>query len=158
MRDLGLNQSARFAGLIKGIDMKAIKITETNSVAITLALIAVNGKAWDHTFNIYEAIAIIAAEAEAQVVEIVGSQKAAVGAVLKAVSGQKVANSYKYIRIGTRVVIERRSTGWFLIDIVSETLYPNQGGARVLTLTPDQDAKAIEVLRSSYLVALATAA
>jgi hypothetical protein len=133
--------------------MKAIKISEEKSVAIALALDAVNGKAWNHTFSTFREIADIAADAEKQVVEIVGSQRAAVGAVLKAVSGQKVANSYKYARIGTRVVIERRSTGWFLINIVSETLYASQGGARTLTLTPAQDAKAIEVLRASYLIA-----
>lgn len=133
--------------------MKPIKINEENSVAIAMALDAVNGKAWNHAFTTYSEIAKIAAQAETRVVGLVGSQKAAVGAVMQAVSGQKVANSYKYTRTGTRVYIERRSTGWFLIDIVSEILYANQGGARVLTLTPAQDAKAIEVLRASYLIA-----
>ena len=133
--------------------MKPIKITEANSVAIVMALDAVNGKAWNHTFSTYKEIANLASDAETRVVGLVGSQKAAVGAVLKAVSGQKVANSYKYTRTGTRVYIERRSTGWFLIDIVSEILYANQGGARVLTLTPAQDEKAIEVLRAEYLIA-----
>lgn len=138
--------------------MKAIKITDKNSAAICAALAAVNGKATEHTWTTFGDIDYLAKVAERQLVDLVGSEKAAVGARYKATSGNKVAKAYKYTRAGTAIILERRSTGWFLVDAVFVTLYPNTGGARVLTLTPDQDAKAIEVLRSSYLVALATAA
>ena len=133
--------------------MKAVKITEKNSAAIVAALAAVNGKATAHSFTMFGDIDYLARVAEKQLLDLVGSQKAAVGAAFRATSGSKVANSYKYARSGTLVALERRSTGWFLVHAAEQTLYPNTGGARRLVLTQAQDAKAVEVLRSTYTIA-----
>jgi hypothetical protein len=137
--------------------MKATRITEQNQSAIVAILAAVNGKSTAHTFTTYAEIEQIAAQAEKQVVDLVGSQKAAVGAQLKATSGEKVPNAYKYSRDGTQVTIERRASGWFLVDARHATLYAS-GGASKLTLTAEQDARAIEVLRSKYILAAAEVA
>jgi hypothetical protein len=133
--------------------MKATRITEQNQSAIVAILAAVNGKSTAHTFTTYSEIEQIAAQAEKQVIDLVGSQKAAVGARLKATSGEKVPNAYKYSRDGTQVTIERRASGWFLVDARHATLYSSGGGASKLTLTAEQDARAIEVLRSKYILA-----
>ncbi len=129
--------------------MKPIRITEQNRAAIVAALANVNGKATAHTFTTYQQIEQIAAAAEKQLIGLVGSQKAAVGARFEATSGDKVANAYKYARIGTRVKLERRATGWFLIDAMEWMLYQN-GGDRRLTLTAAQDARAVELFRAGY--------
>jgi hypothetical protein len=138
--------------------MKPIKITEKNSAAIVAILASVNGKAELHAWTTFDDIDYLARVAEVRLLDLVGSQKAAAGAEFRATSGAKVANSYKYSRSGTAVTLERRSTGWFLVYAAEQTLYPNTGGERKLTLTAAQDAKAIEVLRSSYLIAPSTAA
>ncbi len=132
--------------------MKAVKITEKNAAAIVAILASVNGKALSHTFNTFGDIDYLARVAEVRVTDLVGSQKAAVGAEFRATSGSKVANAYKYSRSGTAVTLERRSTGWFLVHAAEQTLYPNTGGDRRLILTQAQDAKAVEVLRSTYMI------
>jgi hypothetical protein len=132
--------------------MKPIKITEKNSAAIVAALAAVNGKATAHAWTTFGDIDYLARVAEVKLLDLVGSQKAAVGASFRATSGSKVANSYKYSRSGTAVTLERRSTGWFLVHAAEQTLYPNTGGDRRLVLTQAQDAKAVEVLRSTYMI------
>jgi hypothetical protein len=133
--------------------MKAVKITDKNADAIVAALAAVNGKATAHAWTYFGEIDYLARVAEKQLLDLIGSQKAAVGAAFRATSGSKVANAYKYTRSGTAVTLERRSTGWFLVHAAEETLYPNTGGDRRLILTQAQDAKAVEVLRSTYTIA-----
>jgi hypothetical protein len=130
--------------------IKATRITEQNKDAIVAILAAVNGKSTAHTFTTYNEIEQIAAQAEKQVIDLVGSQKAAVGAVFKVTSGEKVPNAYKYSRDGTQVTIERRSTGWFLVDARHAALYASGGGAGRLTLTAEQDARAVELFRAGY--------
>ena len=130
--------------------MKAIKITEANSVAIVMSLAEVNGRGTAHTFTTFTEIEQIAAAAEKTLLAYVGSQKAAVGARYKATSGEKVANAYKYTRAGTAITLERRSTGWFLVDAIFVTLYSNTGGDRRLILTAAQDARAVELFRAGY--------
>lgn len=130
--------------------MKPIRITEQNRAAIFHILAGVNGRATAHTFTTYQQIEQIAAAAEKQLIGLVGSQKAAVGALFKASSGEKMPNAYKYPRSGTAVTLERRATGWFLIDASEVTLYASGGSAGRLTLTAAQDARAVELFRAGY--------
>ena len=83
--------------------IKTTRITDKNKDAIVAILASVNGKAVTHTFTTYGEIAALASAAEKQLLDLVGSQKAAVGARLQATSGGKVANAYKYARSGTSV-------------------------------------------------------
>lgn len=131
--------------------MKPIRIIEKNKAAIVSALAAVNGKATAHAWTTYADIEYLSKVAEKQVIDLVGSQKAAVGARMTATSGGKVANAYRYSRSGTWAVIDRRSTGWFLISVDHRTLYLS-GGTRELILTAAQDRRAVEVLRTKYTV------
>lgn len=129
---------------------KAIKISADNASKINALLDEVNGKATAHTYTDASEIIALAEVAEKKVVKLVGSQKDAVGAKAVAESGGPVANSYRNSRIGTQVVIERRPTGWFIVDARSVNLYSDGGHKMKLAFTAEQDAKAVAVLRMQY--------
>jgi hypothetical protein len=129
-----------------------IKIEKTNAVAIEAALCVVNGRAYDHAYTTAAEIEKIAQESEQKVVCLVGSKKAAVGALVESTSGKEMPNAYRYSRIGTTVTIQRCASGWFLVGVASATLYQAGGRAR-LTLTAEQDSRAVARFRSQYQVA-----
>ena len=131
-----------------------IKIEKKNQAAIEAALLSVNGRAHDHAYTTFGAVEKIAQESEKQVIWLVGSKKAAVGALVESTSGKDMPKAYRYSRVGTTVNIERCSTGWFLVGVAPATLY-QQGGKARLTLTDKQDGIAVACLRSQYRVAKA---
>jgi len=133
-----------------------ILIDAKNVKKIMAELDRVNGKAIEHTYNTFSEIQGFVDAAEKKLFGLVGALKYMPGATLMATSGGgPVANRYKYQRIVTCVKFERCATGWFLIGVERDSLYPNQSGGWRLTLTLDQDARAVSILRSKYNVALA---
>lgn len=130
---------------------KKIKINIDNAQAINAALLAVNGKATAHTYCNAEDVIELAEKAEAEVIGLVGSKKGAVGAHVVFVSGLRVSNGYNYSREATTIAMERKSTGWFLIDIARENIYP-EGGYSKIFLTENQHQLAIGVLLKKYSV------
>jgi hypothetical protein len=103
----------------------------------------------------FSEIAALADESEKAVLALVGSYKAAVGAVVDSTSGGKVSNAYAKRsrgRIGTTVTLERCATGWFLVGVAAAEIWQDGGKTR-LTLTEAQDAEAVRRLRSQYRVA-----
>jgi hypothetical protein len=131
---------------------KAIRISEENIAAIEAALAAVNGKASTHCFTSFEEIAALAAVGEEKVADLLGAKKHAPGATLSARSGSAMPNSYDYRRKGTAVRLDRRATGWFLASVTETVLNNNGGGRPWVSLTPEQDARAVAVLRERYSV------
>jgi len=136
---------------------KPLLITPKNADAIVAALAAVNGRAEAHAFTRVGEIARLASDAEEKVIALVGAKAHAPGAVYVATSGSKVANRYDYKRQATRVSIERRAAGWFLTEVTAVEIHQQGGGAPRLTLTQAQDARAHEVLRRQYSVAVPAA-
>lgn len=135
----------------KGEAKMNIKIEESNSVVIEAALRVVNKHAYEHAYTTFLEIYSIAQEYEKIVIDIVGSKKAAVGAMVSATSGGPVPNTYKYSRVCTIVKMVRRATGWFLVSIDHGLIY--KGGWKVvLTLTESQDSIAVARLRSKYFI------
>lgn len=133
--------------------MKAIKIVTENAAAIEAALAAVNGKSAKHTYTLANEIIYIAESAESNLMSLLTRKSSLKGAVVTATSGGgSLPNSYKYSRQVTHVKIERRSTHWWLVAVESGSLFPNQSGGIHLTLTKEQDARAIEVLSKQYSV------
>ena len=136
--------------------MKAIKVTTENHPAISSALLACSGKATAHTYTAASEIAAIADAAERNLIDLLGAKKFAIGAVVSATSGKAVSNAYCRRsfgpRVATRIVLERRSTGWFLTLVVRDDIYQSGGGS-TLTLTAGQDERAVKVLREQYRVA-----
>jgi hypothetical protein len=127
-----------------------IAIETKNKDKICEALAAINGKAREHTFSTYAQIFEIAQDAEILLTKLVNKCDA-VGAVYTATSGDKMPNSYKYVRIATKVILTRGSKGWFLTDIKTDSVW-SSGGSKGLTLTTGQDSKAVERLRLKYKI------
>lgn len=133
--------------------MKPIKIVTENAAAIEAALAAVNGKSEKHTYTLANEIIYIAESAESNLMSLLARKSDLKGAVVTATSGGgSLPNSYKYSRQVTHVKIERRSTHWWLVAVESGDLSPNQQGGVHLTLTKEQEERAIEVLRKQYSV------
>ncbi len=132
-----------------------IKVEQKNAEIIESALKAVNGRATQHTYTGFYQIDAVAAFGEKDVLALVGSKKAAVGAVVESTSGMKVSNAYAKrarVRVGTTVTLERCATGWFLVGVAAAEIF-QEGGKDRLTLTEAQDAAAGARLRSQYRVA-----
>lgn len=130
--------------------MKALKITETNVAAIEAALAEINGRCTAHTYTSAAEIAEIARLGEVTLAEWL-PKDALPGAVITATSGDWVPNAYRGVRIGTRVVLQRRSRGWYLISVHATTLY-REGGRTRFTLTREQHALAVARFSSQYSV------
>lgn len=62
------------------------------------------------------------------------------------------AKSYKYGQGATSLLIERRSSHWFIAQIARIKVYPGQRECNSLSLTNDQDLAAVEFLREGYIV------
>jgi hypothetical protein len=130
--------------------MKAIKITVENTAAIESALHSVNGKATTHTFTKYRDIESVAYWAEKKL-EKLGIPKAIRnGARITQESGDILPARYKYQAQTTMVTLERKSSGWYLINAQTSKLYPKSKPYSEFYLTIAQDTKAIEVLRRDY--------
>jgi hypothetical protein len=131
------------------MDMK-IAITPANAAKIEAALKVINRDFVAHTFSTFDQIAREADNAEAAVLKLINKGDAP-GAYYVTVSGDAVPNAYRYARSGTKVVLDRGSKGWFLVELRVVPVY-QAGGPEWLVLTPAQDAKAIERLRKAYRV------
>lgn len=129
-----------------------IAIKQENRIKIAAALMDVNGNASAHTYT-----------KPADIDEVVGNAEHAlkfsklpktyqVGAKFTSTSGERTANSYKYSRQATEVVICKGSGGkWFLVGVNATTINVN-GGNQKLLLSANQDEKCIEQLRKHYSV------
>ena len=130
--------------------MKPIPITTNNAGKIEAALRAVNSGASRHTYTSFDEIATEAARAERKVLALL-TKTQAVGAKFMSTSGGSVPNSYKYARISTSVVLERRRAGWVLTGAERSTLWATAPKS-TLVLTTEQDAAAVARLRAGYAV------
>jgi len=129
--------------------MKSIKITTENLVPIQIALNAANGKSTAHTLCRSADVLDVAEDAERRLMALVGSKKYMVGGKATYRSGEALPNAYKYPRHTTRLSIERRSSGWYLTDVVTFSEWRSAGGLS-LSLTQEQDAIVIKKVRSNY--------
>ena len=139
---------------------QSIKIISDDSVshaAIEAALKTANGRATAHTYTRAADITYLARAAEAKL-EALGVPKAMrAGAAMTATSGSKLPNAYKYTAQATVVRLIRKGAGWYLESAAATDLHPGSSPAERVCLTPEQDAKAIAILRKQYDVASATA-
>jgi hypothetical protein len=133
--------------------MKSIKITTENAAAIEAALKAVNGKAIMHTITTYAEVAREIGYGEKRLEDLGLPKAARGGAVFMTWSATLLPNAYRYMATGTELRLERRSGAWWLADVGTWQFGSKTSTKRRMTLTPAQDAKAIEVLRREYSVA-----
>jgi len=129
--------------------MKSIKIITENLVPIQIALNAANGNSKAHTLCRSADVLDVANDAERRLTALVGSKKHMVGGKATYRSGEALPNAYKYPRHTTRLSIERRSSGWYLTEVVTFSEWRSAGGLS-LFLTQEQDAIVIKKARSNY--------
>lgn len=132
--------------------MKPIKICEKNEATIEAALREVNGKSEAHTYTRWTELLGVIATAESRALALLGVKKYLPGLIVDAMSGDSVANAYKYQRRTTAVALELRKAGWYLIAAREGLLYPDQRGYIMLSFTAEQDELAVKILRTHYSV------
>ena len=130
MKPINLGLGNRHFVLGNGYDTKKFE------ARLLKAIKDANGDATAHTYH-FDDICFLVEEAEERCEDIGLPKHARVSAKVRGLSGSAVAKSYKYKRVGTSVLLERRSTGWFLTQIERSTIYA-QGGCRVMHLTAKQ--------------------
>ena len=116
--------------------MTPIKITAANAAKINAALDAANGKATSHTIRSWVLVDSIATDAEDMLSALPKADRK--GATLVHVPAGPSASSYKYAAATTRIVIERRATGWFLISADRAEVYPRAPQRDVMTISSEQ--------------------
>lgn len=133
---------------------KPIKIILGNFKAIEAALSDVNGNSKEHTYTDYNEIVYLADVAEIGMNKLNIPKKDRSGASYVSISGDRVSSSYTKktrTRNATKVQIDRRPSGWYLVSVERAEVF-QQGGGSTLILTKDQEAKAIEALKSKFIV------
>jgi hypothetical protein len=130
-----------------------IKIDIKNLAKIQAALDECNGSAVSHTFASASEIIQRATHAEQQLENLHLPKISRQGAEATATSGSKVARSYNYERIINCVKMERKSSAWFLVEVEKFMTWLPVAGRTSITLTPEQDKKAVAEFRIRYAIA-----
>lgn len=128
-----------------------IKISQKTVAQTQAALDAVNGAATAHTLYRAEDIVEISVIAENETVSLVGAKLHAIGASYQFFSGKELPRAHDWKRKITSVRLERRATGWFLVEVL-ELKIGHWCQRPVLTLTPVQDERAVNRVRATYRV------
>ncbi len=110
-----------------------------NKAAIDDWLNKTNGNSKSHTFNSYYEIRDIAEMAERELEKLGVKESERVGAMYEAVSGRRVAKSYRATRNANRLILIRKKHGWAILSIEKILIYPNQGGERKLIVKKEND-------------------
>jgi hypothetical protein len=129
--------------------MKPIKISAENKAAIEDALEEVNGQAWRHCFDRHSEIEDVVKAAERWLTDKL-PKKMWKGAECKMQSGTILAKAYRNSARTTTVRIERRASGWFLIDIQPSVLWPDSRPLQEFYLTEEQSNDLLRRVRSQY--------
>lgn len=128
-----------------------IKFNIKNETKINAALDSVNGRASDHTYTTYADFAADAWRIAHKIEKLLGGKKYCIGAKFSIESGDSVLHAYKYSRIGTRVLLECRASGWFITDIQRVDIY-SRGGSSTITFTQAHHEQAVKVLAEGYFL------
>lgn len=127
-----------------------LKIEEKNKDKINAALSEVNGNATTHTFNDYSEVIECMTIFENKLLPL--PVKLQTGCFMTFLSGDKVANSYKYARQATSMRIIKKSTGFFIDDIQSKKI-SNYGGKNSKVNIPKESLDyLIDKIKDSYIV------
>ena len=131
--------------------MKPIKFAKTNTDKINAILTEVNGRAVDHTYRDFGDFKTEAERFISKIEALLGGKKYCVGAKFSIESGDSVPNAYKYTRIGTRISLECRASGWFVTDIKRVDIWA-KGGKSEIVLTQAHHDQAVKILSAGYLI------
>lgn len=130
-----------------------ILAVEANLALIQSALDEIQGRAYADTLTAKDVIDLAAAaESAMDNTGIAASYRQ--GATFSSTPSGPSANAYKYGRVGTAVVLERKSRGWSLIRAIRVTVWPKQRGRDVLTITPAQKVVIFRLAMRAYSITL----
>ena len=115
-----------------------IKIDQKNATKIEAELEVVNGKATAFTIQHYGELERAAAQAEQKLENLPKALRS--GARLHYTPAGPKKNSYKYAAKSTHVVMERGSTGWFLVSVTAGLVQPKCTEKHAITITRAQAA------------------
>ena len=140
--------------------MDNIKFDIKNAAKINALLDSVNGRASGHTYCQFEDFKTEAERFISKIEALLGGKKYALGAKFSIESGDSVPNAYgrfgkdvyKYTRIGTRISLECRASGWFVTDIQRADIWA-RGGESKIVLTQAHHDQAVKVLSDGYIIA-----
>lgn len=128
-----------------------IKLCKQNYDKINALLLAVNGKAEEHTIIDTDEITCAVAVASRKLNQTGVTGRNQQGAKIMIISSfNKMPNSYRYKRKVTMVTLYRGKDHWFVTSIRSLELFPNQHGGVTLTLADWQE-KHVAVLAVKQL-------
>lgn len=130
--------------------MKPIKIIPENKLIIEQALATANGKAREHTYTSYEEIASLAQSEETSCQKFGLTLKDRVGVKITCQSGAVLPNAYKFKARTTTVRIERRGSGWWLIEVWGSGLQPKVKPVHTMQVSPEQVAAATKRLLARF--------
>ena len=134
-----------------------MKINVKDIAKVQTALDAVNGRARTHTYTLATDVLRLARLADDARIRLYLTKKDALGMECRYISGDPVANAYKYGRTVTQVTLRYCRTGWFLVSCKRHDYYGTTGGDHELVvLTARNDAAAVAELRKRYTVAEAS--
>ena len=119
--------------------MKPIKIHAKNAQKIRDALAAVNGNARSFTITSISDVWPAIRDAEQQLSTLPKADR--VGASFTYTPAGPSASSYKYAAVSTCIHVERRATGWFLVDVRPDEVRPRSPERLAVTITPEQCAE-----------------
>lgn len=71
------------------------------------------------------------------------------GVIATHVSQGPAARAYRFPVDGSAVTLRRAADGWRVIDFVAKRVFPQQGGALILQISPQQDTAAAEAMRAA---------
>ena len=120
----------------KNKNMKPIKITIANNAVLNAALDAVNGKAQTFTIRNGAEVVAIAKEFESMLDMLPKDQRKGASASYKPAGPS--ANSYKYSAKSTRILLERRSSDWWLVGVIASTVEPKRPAQKSIQITRAQ--------------------
>lgn len=136
--------------LLKGIQMKQLKIEEKNSEAINGTIKQVEGKSIVNCLSVRKILAL-ANEAEERLEELGIPQKCRVGVQLYSCPAGPDSKSYQYAQGATDVKIIRKSSGWYIEAISRTNVYPKKKESLDLLLTEEQRDIAVRKFCSSFI-------
>jgi hypothetical protein len=132
---------------------KAILIDQSNREVIQANLDRIQGHGYADILTIKHLIGL-AEDAESALAEAEIAASYRSGARYEFSPSGPTANSYKYSRLGTAVVLERRKRGWFLIDLARISVWPRQKGKTNLVLADEQKRLVLLRVMSFYKIYL----
>lgn len=133
-----------------------IKFSIKNETKINALLDSVNGKAAGHTYTTYADFVVDAQNVILKIETLLGGKKYCIGSKFSIESGGAVSSGYKYARAITRLVFERRASGWFVTRFERAYIYIKAGSSTIIFKQAHHE-RAVKVLSGNYFLAAVTA-